>query len=84
MNNNIPYYSAISRQEMVERIMRYAGVKFSLADFYEKDVRDASNNDFVTRATLNVEDTPALRASAVKQRLPKFMGNKPQIKNSNR
>ena len=84
MNNNIPYYSAISRQEMVERIMRYAGEQFSLADFYDKDVRDASNNDFVTRGTLNVEETPELRASAAKQRPPKFMGDKPQLKKSNR
>ena len=28
MNNNIPYYSAISRQAIVERIMDYAGVPY--------------------------------------------------------
>ena len=79
MNNNIPYYSAISRQEMVERIKRYAGEEFSLAEFYANDVRDASNNDFVTRA-LEVEETPATRAAAAKQHAPKFMGEKPQLK----
>lgn len=38
MNNNIPYYSAISRQAIVERIMDYAGVPFNLDDFYANDV----------------------------------------------
>ena len=79
MNNNVPYYSAISRQEMVERIMRYAGLEFSLNDFYENDVRDASNNDFTTRS-LVVEDNFVTRAAASKQRPPKYMGDKPKLK----
>lgn len=37
MNNNIPYYSAISRQAIVERIKEYAGETFTLADFYAND-----------------------------------------------
>lgn len=37
MNNNIPYYSAISRQAIVERIMECAGLTFSLEDFYALD-----------------------------------------------
>ena len=37
MNNNVPYYSAISRQAIVERIMDYAGVPFDLEDFYAND-----------------------------------------------
>lgn len=37
MNNNIPYYSAISRQAIVERIMAIAGEEFTLDKFYEKD-----------------------------------------------
>ena len=37
MNNNIPYYSAISRQAIVERIKYCAGESFSLEDFYAKD-----------------------------------------------
>ena len=80
MNNNVPYYSAIQRQEMVERIKRYAGEEFSLEEFYAKDVRDASNNDFTTRGSLEVEDTPASRASAAKQMPPKIMGDKPRLK----
>ena len=37
MNNNIPYYSAISRQAIVERIMEIAGEEFTLEKFYAKD-----------------------------------------------
>lgn len=37
MNNNIPYYSAISRQAIVERIKACAGEEFMLADFYAHD-----------------------------------------------
>lgn len=37
MNNNIPYYSAISRQAIVERIKSYAGEAFDFDDFVAKD-----------------------------------------------
>lgn len=37
MNNNIPYYSAISRQAIVERIKAYAGETFDFDDFVAKD-----------------------------------------------
>ena len=78
MNNNVPYYSAISRQEMVERIMRYSGQRFSITKFYAKDVRDASNNDFVTKSVFSAsEPTITSMASAAKQMPPKFMGNSP-------
>ena len=77
MNNNIPYYSAISRQEMVERIMRYAGEEFSLEAFYANDVRDASNNTTTTRSG---EMNAVTLAGASKQMPPKYMGDKPQLK----
>jgi len=37
MNNNIPHFSTISRQAIVERIMEIAGEGFSFAQFMEKD-----------------------------------------------
>lgn len=37
MNNNIPYYSAISRQAIVERIKAHAGEAFDFDDFVAKD-----------------------------------------------
>lgn len=76
MNNNIPYFSAISRQTIVERIMKLANQKFSLADFYAKDVLDASNN---TRADLHVEDNVVTRSAAAKQMAPVFMGEAPEL-----
>lgn len=41
MNNDIPYYSTISRESIVKRIKRYAGEKFSFEDFVKNDKRDA-------------------------------------------
>ena len=78
MNNNVPYYSAISRQEMVERIKKYAGEEFRLQDFYDNDVRDASNNDFVT--TKSVSENVVGWGSAAKQMPPKYMGHSPKIR----
>lgn len=40
MNNNIPYYSAISRQAMVERILEISGEGFTLEKFYANDSND--------------------------------------------
>ena len=76
MNNNIPYYSAISRQAMVERMMEYAGKQFDINDFYAKDVRDASNN---TATRLQVMETAITMTGAGKQMPPKYMGDKPQL-----
>ncbi len=37
MNNNIPYYSTISRESIVRRIKKYAGEQFSFDDFVAND-----------------------------------------------
>lgn len=37
MNHNIPYFSTISRQAIVERIKEYAGEEFSLEEFIAND-----------------------------------------------
>lgn len=47
MNNNIPYYSTISRESIVKRIKRYAGETYSFEDFVKNDKREAGN---VTRS----------------------------------
>jgi hypothetical protein len=47
MNNDIPYYSTISRESIVRRIKRYAGEEFSFEDFVAHDSREAGT---VTRA----------------------------------
>lgn len=82
MNNNIPYYSAISRQAMVERIMAIAGEEFTLEKFYANDNLNAgSTNPEVAPLSANL---PLINtASASKQMPPKYMGDKPQL-NSNK
>ncbi|MBD5233456.1 MAG: leucine-rich repeat protein [Bacteroidales bacterium] len=52
MNNDIPYYSTISRMSIVKRIKRYAGENFDYEDFVANDKRTAgaisrSTTDFV-------------------------------------
>lgn len=76
MNNNIPYYSAISRQAMVERIMEYAGETFELEEFIVKDVTTAgpttkSGLDFMFAETFNDNG---------KQHAPVYMGDKPDFR----
>ena len=41
MNNDIPYYSTISRESIVKRIKRYAGETYSFEEFVANDKRDA-------------------------------------------
>ena len=41
MNNDIPYYSTISRESIVKRIKQYAGETYSFEDFVKNDKRDA-------------------------------------------
>lgn len=82
MNNNIPYYNAISRQAIVERIMQYSGKEFSWGEFYETDKQ---NLQVGTRATIfSAEDNITTFTGAGKQMPPKFMGDKPQLKKSNK
>ena len=41
MNNNIPYFSTISRESIVKRIKQYAGETYSFEEFVANDKRDA-------------------------------------------
>ena len=43
MNNDIPYYSTISRESIVKRSKRYAGETFSFEEFVKYDKRDAGD-----------------------------------------
>ena len=43
MNNYVPYFSAISRESIVRRIMVYAGEPFSYESFKEKDQKSTNN-----------------------------------------
>lgn len=76
MNNNIPYYSAISRQAMVERIMEYAGETFDLEEFIAKDVTTAGPT---TKAGFNLLPVETLYDNG-KQHAPVYMGEKPDFR----
>lgn len=79
MNNNIPYFSTISRQEMVERIMKYAGEEFTLDKFYANDNLSAGSVAPEV-SSLGIGNKMQSAMSAAKQMPPKFMGEKPQLK----
>ncbi|MBR5281584.1 MAG: leucine-rich repeat protein [Alistipes sp.] len=82
MNNNIPYYNAISREAMVKRIMKYAGEEYSFEAFKAKDYESLpSSARPETRAEWDgVSSTSG--SSQFNQRPPKFMGEKPQFDKS--
>ena len=78
MNNNIPYYSAISRQAIVERIMEYAGVPFNLDDFYANDVPALGTRAAIERSPYW---TPTQsNSSNPKHHQPVIMGDYPNVK----
>ena len=81
MNNNIPYYNAISREAMVKRIMKYAGEEYSFEAFKAKDYESLpSSARPETRAWDGESNTSG--SSQFNQRPPKFMGEKPQFDKS--
>lgn len=77
MNNNIPYFSAISRQAIVERIMEYAGEKFVLDNFYANDSDEFGTT---TKSATFVPTIPNYNNG--KQFAPKYMGAKPDFLNN--
>lgn len=75
MNNNIPYYNAISREAMVKRIMKYAGEEYSYEAFKALD-HESLPSTTATRAW-EWDGTNFGTSSQFDQRPPKFMGEKP-------
>ena len=63
MNNNVPYYSTISRQAIVERIMQYAGETFDFETFVSKDSREMGD-EFITRSGSAGQSATAILGNA--------------------
>lgn len=76
MNNNIPYFSAISRQAIVERIMEYAGEEFTLEKFYELD----SDEFGATTRSVDFGSVPTEAVFNGKQHAPVYMGERPDFR----
>lgn len=74
MNNNVPYYSAISREAIVKRIMEYAGEEYSFESFKENDVMNAESQADTKAAGMGIS-LPARR-----QHGPVFMGERPEFR----
>ena len=79
MNNNIPYYNAISREAMVKRIMKYAGEEYSYEAFKALDHESLPSTSAMTRAW---EGEGAKSSSQRDQREPKLMGQAPKFDKS--
>lgn len=79
MHNNIPYYNAISREEMVKRIKRYAGEEYSFEDFKANDKEALPS---VTTKSSWVWSGDTSVSTRFDQMPPKFMGDKPSFKKS--
>ena len=77
MNNNIPYYSAISRESMVKRIMNYAGEEYSYEDFKANDVE---SHPSVNTKGYRWSSAETATSTNRDQMPPKFMGEKPSFK----
>ena len=74
MNNDIPYYSTISRQAIVERIKAIAGEPFDFEDFVQKDVLSAA------ATTKSSVESPSFVPMGQMHSHPQFMGSRPAIK----
>lgn len=60
MNLGIPYYNAISRQEIVRRILDYSGEGFTMDKFYANDSKKWGGNNMQTTA---MPDQPYVKNS---------------------
>jgi len=72
MNNDIPYYSTISREAIVKRIMKYAGESYSFEKFVANDKRDAVES--LSRSA----DRPGVTVRGY-QYAPRFHKGKPDV-----
>ncbi|MDE7378962.1 MAG: fimbrillin family protein [Paraprevotella sp.] len=77
MNNNVPYYSTISRQAIVERIMDYAGEAFNFENFAAKDSREMGDK-FITRS-----GSAGSVSASIKGNMPEIVKSSP-LKNLKR
>ena len=78
MNNNVPYYSAISRQAIVQRIMEYAGEEYTFEKFKSKD-NSAMGPVTSTSAYSTRSATSTNNVVNTSHNKPTIMGEKPML-----
>lgn len=81
MNNNVPYFSAISREAIVKRIMEYAGLMYSYDEFKANDIPLAVEEAQAMAATRSGVYTPYVLKG---QSAPIFKGEKPNFRRNNK
>lgn len=74
MNNDIPYYSTISREAIVKRIKKIAGETYAFEDFVVNDVIDASTVEW-TRAAV----PESISKASMHRHMPVMMGKRPKL-----
>lgn len=79
MDNNIPYFNAISRQAIVERIMNYAGEEFDQDMFYDKDKKGAGNTNKAQAAPGTNLKSETNYPKNYGHNAPKLMGMAPEF-----
>lgn len=82
MNNNVPYFSAISREAIVKRIMEYAELPYSYDEFKAKDIPLATNE--ISAMATTRSQTSVVPYATRGQSAPVFKGEKPSFKKSNK
>jgi hypothetical protein len=78
MNNDIPYYSTISREAIVKRIKEIAGETYTFEDFVANDVIDGTTTS--TDDTRSYSNISNMLRGNVHQHTPVFMGKRPRIR----
>ena len=79
MNNNIPYFSTISRQAIVERIMEYAGETFDFNEFVAKDNFDVGTKSSMQNFDWTFGVDPKWNRGTEKGSII-YMGEHPNVK----
>lgn len=76
MNNDIPYYSTISREVIVKRIKAIAGEEYSFEEFVANDVIEAGGTE---SAEVRSGVPASIARPAIRRSAPVFMGERPKI-----
>ena len=74
MNNDIPYYSTISREAIVKRIKAIAGETYSFEDFVANDVVEVNTSATRSDAVQNF-----VSIGVISQQEPVMMGKRPKL-----
>ena len=75
MNNDIPYYSTISRESIVKKIKKFAGEQYSFEDFVANDVIEVEAVE-----TKSFDNFSLYNPVSSRQHEPVFMGKLPSLK----